>query len=176
MFIKNIFLNTEKSSSFNLERKKSTMQLIMNRCFGRPALSLVSIFAVLSLLIGQSHGYDDDEMEPMPVLYNSWMAGSNNCTCVRELTAIRKELQEEITLRRELKGALETYVSELYELRAVVRALRNNSKSGTPEPEKYSKLSFYSNHFDTRNNKFISIFSFAFKFSPPSIIPQETSR
>lgn len=125
----------------------------MKLFFGRPALSVVSIFAVLSLLIGQSHGYDDDEMEPMPVLYNSWMAGSNNCTCVRELTAIRKELQEEITLRRELKGALETYVSELYELRAVVRALRNNSKNGTPEPEKYSKLSyFYFIHFGARNN------------------------
>lgn len=72
---------------------------------------------------------------PRPSPYNAWVAGSNNCTCVRELSQLRKELQEEVVQRQELKGALETYVSELYELRALVKALKNS----TPSAEKYSE-------------------------------------
>lgn len=99
--------------------------------------AIVCAVAAASFVLGVCKAHNDFD-HPQPAPYNAWVAGSNNCTCVRELTALKRELQEESVQRRELKSAVETYVSELYELKAMMRALRNNSRS-LPVPEKYSK-------------------------------------
>ncbi|KAK7115298.1 cerebellin-1-like isoform X2 [Littorina saxatilis] len=103
----------------------------------QPSHTVLSTFVMVvsSLLMSSAHSRLPD-LAPKPQPYNAWVAGSNNCTCVRELTQLKKELQEESQQRQELKGALETYVSELYELRAMVRSLKNS----TPPAEKYSSL------------------------------------
>ncbi|CAL1547218.1 unnamed protein product [Lymnaea stagnalis] len=49
-----------------------------------------------------------------------WIAGSTNCSCTRELTALKRDLREEINQRLALRAALDTYVTELYELRTLV--------------------------------------------------------
>ena len=63
--------------------------------------------------------------------YNAWAAGSVNCSCTKEINALKRELLHEIHNRQELKGALETYVTELYELRATVRHLKNDTRGKT---------------------------------------------
>ncbi|XP_005094580.1 EMILIN-2-like [Aplysia californica] len=61
---------------------------------------------------------------------NPWVAGNTNCSCMRELNALKRDLREEMNQRLALKAALDTYVSELYDLRNQVTA--NYSKTPAP--------------------------------------------
>nr|KAG5712157.1 hypothetical protein BaRGS_014507 [Batillaria attramentaria] len=99
----------------------------------KSTLSSLLVIYTTVVLLGQSVAHGNRGF-PQPHPFNAWVAGSNNCTCVRELTQLKKELQEEVNQRQELKGALETYVSELYDLKAMMRSLKNS----TPTAEKYS--------------------------------------
>lgn len=83
---------------------------------------------LLSIIVYVSSAHKVEKAAAIPTRYNAWAAGSNNCSCASDITALKREILQEVHQRQELKGALETYVSELYELRALVTALKNATK------------------------------------------------
>ncbi|KAK6178137.1 hypothetical protein SNE40_012958 [Patella caerulea] len=65
---------------------------------------------------------------PVPTRYNTWVAGTNNCSCSNQIDTLNKDLQKEVAARNELKGTMETYVSELHALQAIVNSIQNGTK------------------------------------------------
>nr|KAI8762828.1 EMILIN-2-like [Biomphalaria glabrata] len=55
-----------------------------------------------------------------------WSTTISNCSCIREMAAIKRDLKEEINQRLALRAVLDTYVAELYELRTLF--LSNTSR------------------------------------------------
>ncbi|XP_076470698.1 uncharacterized protein LOC143300710 [Babylonia areolata] len=115
--------------------------------FTLPQFLLVFLFLLLlSPISSQAHNHPEESrarrgggggggvgvaMKPRGAAFSSWAAGGLNCTCARELNLLKKEVEEERVQRLELKGALETYVSELYDVRALVQGLvKNGSAAG----------------------------------------------
>ena len=141
-FTYQLFQKSRNATTGTTSTMKKQSQSVLRPVFKHTVLSALFFTFYSLLLLGQTssaHSGQQQQRAPRPNPYNAWVAGSNNCTCVRELTQLKKELQEESAQRHELKGALETYVSELYELRALVKSLKNS----TPTAEKYSKCDLY---------------------------------
>uniref|UniRef100_A0A0B7AR95 C1q domain-containing protein n=1 Tax=Arion vulgaris TaxID=1028688 RepID=A0A0B7AR95_9EUPU len=61
---------------------------------------------------------------------STWITSSSNCSCVLEVTALKRDLREEINQRLALKAALDSYVAELAEVRSL--ASGNSSKMVVP--------------------------------------------
>ncbi|KAL8618116.1 hypothetical protein ACOMHN_044685 [Nucella lapillus] len=82
---------------------------------------------------------EGEEGGPQSQVYRTWAARPPvNCSCGREVGQLTKAVEEERQQRQALKSSLETYVSELYELRAMVKALNTSRNNRDPAPSKYS--------------------------------------